>query len=260
MYSEGVTKINQEGKEQDRLLLVTTDQIYNIKSALLQGQQIQRKIPLAMVDGISKTIENLNRTEFVVHVRTQYDYRFKSLRRKEIIDMLKWLYLNKMNTNLPIFEIPQKSLECVTTTEKDKKKGNDKFPNEKFRNRDEDLIKPQPPRAVSHAEGKSAALGMPGEPQQRPATDALAESKPVIAEQKQEPPNEPLSFADSEQIVAPSVSKASGAGGDYHPAMASIYSANAPLLTAGAEPEKTDAGPERPPVFGSAAGDGLLDQ
>ena len=47
-----------------------------------------------------------------------------------------------MNKNLPIFDIPLNGLESVTTTERDKKKKTDKWPDKKFRNFDEDLIKP----------------------------------------------------------------------------------------------------------------------
>lgn len=151
MYSEMVVKINQENKEQNRMLVITTDTMYNIKTSLMGGKKAQRKIPITKIDGVSKCPNEKNRTEFVIHVRSEYDYRFKSLKRKEIIDLLKWLYLNRMNKNLPIFDIPQIDLSSVTTTEKDKKRRNDRFPDDSYRNHDENLLKPAPARPVSLA-------------------------------------------------------------------------------------------------------------
>ena len=123
--------------------------MYNIKTGLIGGKKAQRKIPITLMTAISKCLESMNRTEFVIHVRSEYDYRFKSIRRKEIIDLLKWLYLNRMNKNLPIFDLPHKNLESVTTTEKDKKRRIDRYPVDEYRNHDEDLIKPAPARPVS---------------------------------------------------------------------------------------------------------------
>ena len=42
--------------------------------------------------------------------------------------------------NLPIYDIHESNLRNYTTTERDKKRGIDKFPPEDYRNRSEDLL------------------------------------------------------------------------------------------------------------------------
>jgi len=49
-------------------------------------------------------------------------------RRDEIIEVLKHRYAEKMNQNLPIFGIDKANLKDFTTTEKDFKKGQNRFP------------------------------------------------------------------------------------------------------------------------------------
>lgn len=63
------------------MLVITTDQLYNVKQGMMGSKKAQRRIPITLIDGISRTTENMNRTEFVIHVRSEYDYRFKSMRR-----------------------------------------------------------------------------------------------------------------------------------------------------------------------------------
>ena len=49
-----------------------------------------------------------------------------------------------MKKNLPIYDIPEKNLKGFTTTEKDKKRGVERFPPDNFRNYTHDLIKEEP--------------------------------------------------------------------------------------------------------------------
>jgi hypothetical protein len=46
-----------------------------------------------------------------------------------------------MEKNLIIYDIPEKNLKGFTTTEKDKKRGVERFPPENFRNKKHDLLK-----------------------------------------------------------------------------------------------------------------------
>lgn len=60
------------GWNQERIILVTTEQIYNIKK-----NKAKRKIKIADLGGISKTTIG-SRIEFTLHVPKSYDYRFQS--------------------------------------------------------------------------------------------------------------------------------------------------------------------------------------
>ena len=62
------------GWNQERIIVVTTEFIYNIKK-----NKPKRKIPISLLGGVSKTV-GANKTEFTIHVPTQYDYRFLSER------------------------------------------------------------------------------------------------------------------------------------------------------------------------------------
>lgn len=61
------------GWNQERILAITTEHIYNIKK-----HKPKRKIGITLLGGISKTVNVANKQEFTLHVPTQYDYRFLS--------------------------------------------------------------------------------------------------------------------------------------------------------------------------------------
>ena len=74
MFSDKVSKINQDNWSQSRTLCITDEQLYNIS-----GTSNKRNIPIEIIDGISRNLQNTKRREeFTVHVRSQYDYRFIS--------------------------------------------------------------------------------------------------------------------------------------------------------------------------------------
>jgi len=50
-----------------------------------------------------------------------------------------------MKTNLKMYDIPEKNLKGFTTTEKDSKRGTDRYPPDNFRNFKLDLIKEETP-------------------------------------------------------------------------------------------------------------------
>lgn len=78
--------------------------------------------------------------EFTVHVGGEYDYRFVTEKRKEIIEILKIRHFELKNSNLPIFGIDRSNLREFTTTEKDMKRGNNRYPPNQFRIKSEDLV------------------------------------------------------------------------------------------------------------------------
>lgn len=58
-----------------------------------------------------------------------------------MIEILKIRFLEMKRENLPIFGINKGNLRDYTTTEKDMKKGQTRFPSPSLRVREEDLIK-----------------------------------------------------------------------------------------------------------------------
>jgi hypothetical protein len=89
---------------QERYFIVTSEKIYNIKKA-----KIKRSILLADLSGITKSLRG-TRNEFTLHVNKEYDYRFMSERREEIIRVLKEHYATRNGINLPIFGVEKASL------------------------------------------------------------------------------------------------------------------------------------------------------
>jgi len=72
LFSDKVKKINMFNWTQERILVITTEKIYNIKKT-----KAKRKIRIADLGGISKTLKGV---EFTLHVPSAYDYRFLSER------------------------------------------------------------------------------------------------------------------------------------------------------------------------------------
>ena len=80
------------------------------------------------------------KNEFTLHVSKDYDYRFMSDRRNEIIDIIKHGYAEKFSENLPIFGIQKDKLADFTTVEKDFKRGISRFPPTEYRLAEEDVV------------------------------------------------------------------------------------------------------------------------
>lgn len=57
------------------------------------------------------------------------------------MDVLKTRFAEKQNANLPIFGIDKNHLKDFTTTEKDMKRGQNRFPPMQFRIKSEDLLR-----------------------------------------------------------------------------------------------------------------------
>jgi len=50
----------------------------------VENKQLKRAIPISAIGGVSKSLAKKS-CEFVIHVPEQYDYRYQSERRDEII-------------------------------------------------------------------------------------------------------------------------------------------------------------------------------
>jgi len=75
----------------------------------------------------------------------EYDYRYLSDRRDDIIDIIKRRFFDIKKKNLPMFGTSNSNLKDFTTTEKDKRKQNSRFPPIEMALKNEDLVKTNEP-------------------------------------------------------------------------------------------------------------------
>ena len=68
-----------------------------------------------------------------MHVPSEYDYRFVSDRREEIIKVVKEVYGEVTGRNVGVYGVEKGDLSEYTTSERDGKRGISRFPPEKFR-------------------------------------------------------------------------------------------------------------------------------
>lgn len=131
MYSDKCSKINAYGAKQERDLVLSTKNIYNLKA-----YKIRRKIYITDVTAIIKTSYN---NEFVLHIPTDYDYRFEVESRDEFIKImqLRFANMNPKNT-LKIYVVDDDIGQYVTSL-KDKKYGISNLPPPETRCRVEEL-------------------------------------------------------------------------------------------------------------------------
>jgi len=111
-YSNNVIKINRRGKEQTRILLITSKAVYNCLPNKVT--KCKRKIPMEEI--ASMTLSTAS-DEFVLHVPRDYDYRYKSNDKENVAKVLKKVFGNifKQET-LPIQRVDTKELWNRTVT------------------------------------------------------------------------------------------------------------------------------------------------
>ena len=114
-----VTKYNEAGYRQERVLILTENAIYNIKK-----NKVKRRIPYEKLDAI--TISTTS-SEFVLHVNDEYDYRYLSYeRRPEIIETILYILCNvrSLCTAFKMYEVELINLNSVMTTQANFKEKN----------------------------------------------------------------------------------------------------------------------------------------
>lgn len=115
-FSCAVQKFNRKDVRQDRVLLLTDKALYNIKKT-----SIKRRIDLNEIKGITTSSCG---TEFVLHVPSEYDYRYSSaMHRDRVI-----AFLRKFCGCLAIFSKDDVFLKMYTTTRIDKSKNISRMP------------------------------------------------------------------------------------------------------------------------------------
>jgi len=70
VFSDSVSKINQNNWTQSRTLVITEDKIFNFNK-----EKSMREMSIANLDGISRSMVG-KRSEFTIHFKKEYDYRF----------------------------------------------------------------------------------------------------------------------------------------------------------------------------------------
>lgn len=110
-----IFKFNDYKKKQERSLLVTNLAVYNVK-----GTDVKRRIEVQKIKGISFSKIG---TEFILHIPSEYDYRYASsdLRDRIIYSILK-AYWKVTGEKLPIYYREEISLVMYAMTKEDKRR------------------------------------------------------------------------------------------------------------------------------------------
>ena len=110
-----IFKFNDYKKKQERGLLITNAAVYNLK-----GSEVKRRIDADRIEAISFSKIG---TEFILHVPSEYDYRYSStdLRDRIIYFVLK-AHCGGKDKKMPIYYRDELNLVFYAMTKEDKKK------------------------------------------------------------------------------------------------------------------------------------------
>lgn len=120
-------KYNDENYRQERAFVLTENAIYNVKKT-----QVQRRIRFEDLESISTSTAS---SEFVLHIKDSYDYRFLSYdHRTEIVETILSILVNvkKLCSAFKIYEIDLINLNSYMTSKLMFKNKNIVRPPEKF--------------------------------------------------------------------------------------------------------------------------------
>lgn len=116
LLAKKITKINKKNKGQERFIVLTHTNLYN-----LEKSTIKRTIRVPCIEGVSISLAS---NEIVLHVPSEYDYRYDCGYRDELLHWIlhaREVHI-KLKDDLMVFLLPDAELESVTTTEDDVKK------------------------------------------------------------------------------------------------------------------------------------------
>jgi myosin-1 len=83
LFSANISKVNKKFKQQERILVITEDAVYNIEPNQFS---VQRRMKLDEIEGVS--VSSLPDGYFCLHMPGSYDYLLASDKKTEIIDLL----------------------------------------------------------------------------------------------------------------------------------------------------------------------------
>ena len=127
IFSSLLMKYNDENYRQERAFVLTDSAIYNVKKT-----QVQRRIRYEDLEAISISTSS---SEFVLHIKAAYDYRFLSFdHRTEIIETILSILVNvkKLCSAFKIYEVDLINLNSVMTSKQMFKNKKVVRPPEKF--------------------------------------------------------------------------------------------------------------------------------
>jgi serine/threonine protein kinase len=104
-----VIKINKRGRSQRRIILITSEAVYNLKP---RTYNCRRRIALESIDAI---VASEASDEFVIKVPSEYDYRYRSERRDDVIECLNDL-IEQKGRRLKTELVEEKELFSFTIT------------------------------------------------------------------------------------------------------------------------------------------------
>lgn len=100
VFSVKLTKINRKGKNQNRVLLITSRHIFNLMPE--NYSKCNRCMQIAQLHHVSFSAPG---QEFVILMTDEYDYRFRTPIFMQAVESLKSAYQNVTGNVLPITEI-----------------------------------------------------------------------------------------------------------------------------------------------------------
>jgi serum/glucocorticoid-regulated kinase 2 len=136
VFSDTAIKINMWGIKQERILLMTTNNIFNFKK-----KTMKRKIAIEKIGAI--IISTKNSKELVLHVPSEYDYRYQINDREIFIRLLKREFVKRRPNGHLRYYCVKGGLKEVTTTEKDAKYKISRLPGDELRLVDEEVYGPE---------------------------------------------------------------------------------------------------------------------
>ena len=111
LFSDQLTKLNRRGKAQQRVLLLTDRALYNFEVG--QYKKCKRRIVLKRVEGVTVSDDG---DDFVIHVKDEYDYHYRTSRRADVLHILARQYKAITSRQLPIAVTHQQHLPSFTLT------------------------------------------------------------------------------------------------------------------------------------------------
>lgn len=115
-----ITKFNKRNRAQERTIVITTKGVLNLK-----GKKVQRRIEISGIIGVTKSKHS---DEFIIHCPAEYDYRFSSERKDQIVNVMAKAAKALNGKTLYIWETQELNLKDLATTKGDRKKGLSKIP------------------------------------------------------------------------------------------------------------------------------------
>ena len=125
-YSCNVEKYNRYGFLQDRILMITSQNIITLTFGPF-NYNIHRKIGLKRLEGYTRSSYKGN-TELVLHFVGDYDERYKCGKHMKNIEKILIRLLTIFNINFKYFRVPDRKLKKYVTVKNDVEKGKFKRP------------------------------------------------------------------------------------------------------------------------------------